>query len=331
MHINEAVLADYKPDEATYSDSTQKNPGLRDPLTGLPNRDLFIDRMNQELARERRYERGFALMMINLNTFGPINEENGQSVGDSGLRNVAKLLISNVRDIDTVARMRGEEFAVLLNGVSSKREAEIVARKIINSISAPIQLENGTVLKISAKVGIVLSPQDGNQPEQLMLCAIHALNAAKSNGNNLIGFNSTATNPEPAPAATPSDSRKLGISIIDAQHTAMANYIQGILDSLSNGDKSIKLEKRVELLIELCQIHFQTEEDLMRRHNLPDCEEHHAEHQQLLNSLRAIFRNLNFNDLRLEKFALEINEWLSSHIRGQDAELSAQLKLKGVS
>jgi hemerythrin-like metal-binding protein len=124
---------------------------------------------------------------------------------------------------------------------------------------------------------------------------------------------------------------KQGIAIIDAQHAAMANYIHGIVDSITNGDKSAKLAKRIDLLVELCQIHFQTEEDLMKLHNVPGVEEHHAEHMRRLAGLRAIFGNLNFADQKVETVSREINEWLLGHIRGQDSEVAAQLRSKGVS
>ena len=332
MEINEAIqTTTSKSDQATPLYCVQDHLELRDPLTGLPNRDLFIDRMSRELARERRYERGFALMMINLEKFGSVDAENGLAVGDSLLRDVAKLLQSNVRDIDTVARVGGDEFAILLNGISNKKEAELVARKIINSMSEPIRLENGIHLKVGARVGIALSPQDGNQTEQLMLCADQALSAIKNSRIDSIGYSVSSRNPESVLTTDSPGDMRLGISIIDAQHTSMANFIQGILDSLAHGDKSIKLEKRVELLIELCQIHFQTEEDLMRQHDLPGLEEHHAEHQRRLMSLRTIFRKLNFSEQNLENVAQEINEWLLGHIRGQDTELSTELKNKGVS
>jgi diguanylate cyclase (GGDEF)-like protein/hemerythrin-like metal-binding protein len=308
---------------------------FRDPLTGLPNRDLFFDRMDHQLARVRRYEIGFALMKLDLDEFGEVNKTNGHAVGDRVLRDVARLLISNVRDIDTVARMGGDEFAILLDGVTSKKEAEIIALKIIRSMSEPIKLEDGTHLKVGVSVSIVLSPQDGNQAVQLMMCADQAMNVAKNNGKGIIGFSKSLLESSreqniPVPESQISD-MNLGISIIDAQHAAMGNYIRGIIDSIKNGDKSIQLSKRIDLLVELCQIHFQTEEDLMRQHNVPDVEEHHAEHMRRLASLRALFGNLNINGQKLETVTREINEWLMGHIQGQDSELAALLKSKGVS
>ena len=321
--------------EVAHSRHVFDSMEFHDPLTGLANRDLFFNRMDHELARVRRYESGFALMKLDLDEFGEINKINGHAVGDFVLRDVAKMLMSNVRDIDTVARMGGDEFAILLDGVTNKKEAEIIALKIIRSMSEPIKLEDGTHLKIGASVSIVLSPQDGNQAVQLMICADQAMNVAKNNGKGLIGFSKSMQadsrkQDQPSPEFQTGD-MNLGIAIIDAQHAAMANYIRGIIDSITNGDKSIKLAKRVDLLVELCQIHFQTEEDLMKQHNLPDVEEHHADHMRRLANLRAIFGNLNFNEQKLETVTREANEWLMGHIKSQDSELVELLKSKGVS
>jgi diguanylate cyclase (GGDEF)-like protein len=266
-----------------------------DPLTGLPGRDLFFDRLRRELARVRRYEIGFALMLLDLDGFERENNVNDQASVDLVVGNVAKLLISAVRDIDTVARMGRNEFAILLDGVTSKNEAELVAGKIIRSLSEPIKSANGTHLKTGANAGIVLSPLDGDQAGELMVCAKQAMHEAKNNSQSQIGFSKNFKTPsdqfsQPSPAA-PLGVMNLGIAIMDAQHLAMANYIQGILDSLASGDKSTKLLKRVDLLIELCQIHFQTEEDLIKHNNLPGLEEHHVEHQRRIKHLRALFGN----------------------------------------
>lgn len=306
-----------------------------DPLTGLPNRDLFFDRMSRELARVRRYKVGFALMMLDLGGLEGENNVYDQACVNLAICDVAKLLISTVRDIDTVARFGKNEFAILLDGVTSKKEAEKVARKIISSLSEPIKLENGTYLKISANAGIVLSPHDSDQAVELMKCAKQALQEAKNDNKGQFGFSKNFQTPpepflQPSPAS-PFGVMNLGISMMDAQHIAMANFIEGIIDSLANGDKTTKLLKRVELLVELCQIHFQTEEDLMKRHNLPGLEEHHAEHEHRLKYLRTLFGNMHFSEQQLMKLTQEIREWLLGHIRNQDTKLAEQLRGKGVS
>lgn len=305
-----------------------------DLVTGLPDRDLFFDRLSRELARVRRYKIGFALVMLELNEFEYINDANRHATVDLVINEVARLLISTVRDIDTVARINTEEFAILLDGVTSKKEAELVANKIGKSL-AILELENGIVVKFSPSMAIVLSPQDGDQAVKLMMSADQAMNKAKNNGSGQFGIGvslqSASDDYVKHSSASTIDDMNLGISIMDAQHKSMANYIKGIIDSLTNGDKSTKLLKRVELLIELCQIHFQTEEDLMTHYNLPGVEDHRAEHQRRLKSLRTLFKNLNLDEPQLAKLTRESNEWLLEHIREQDAELAAQLKNRGAS
>jgi diguanylate cyclase (GGDEF)-like protein/hemerythrin-like metal-binding protein len=307
---------------------------LLDQLTGLPNRDLFFDRMHHELARARRYESGFALMKLDLDEFAEINKTKGRAAGDRVLCDVAKMLTQNVRDIDTVSRLNGDEFAILLDGVKNKKEAETIALKIIRSVSEPINLDDGTQIRIGISVSVALSPQDGDQAVQLMMCADRAMNVAKNNGKGLIGFSKgMQETPARQAQATPppvADNLNLGIPIIDAQHAAMENYIRGILGSIKSGDRSLNLAKRIDLLVELCRIHFQTEEDLMKQHDLPGVEEHHAEHMRRLSSLRAIFGHLDFDDDKLETVTREVNEWLQGHLRGPDFELAAALKNKGI-
>lgn len=321
--------------EKTHPHDAIGHRAFHDALTGLPNRDLFFERMSRELARVRRYESSFALMMLDLDEFDAVNGSNGHEAGDLVLCDVAKQLVSTVRDVDTVARTGGDEFAILLDGVTNKKDAEIVALKIIKSMSAPIKLEDGSHIKIGASVGIVFSPLDGSQAEQLMLRADQAMSVAKSNGKGLIGFSkslpSASRKPEQSTPLSPTGEMTLGISIMDEQHKAMANFIRGLTESLSNGDRSTKLLKRVELLVELCQIHFKTEEELMELHQLAGLEEHRTEHQSRLKDLRAIFRDMHFTKQGMTAAAHAINGWMAEHISGQDTELAAQLKDNGVS
>jgi diguanylate cyclase (GGDEF)-like protein/hemerythrin-like metal-binding protein len=335
MLSNEATNSPNGPHKDRHSRHAFERLEFIDPLTGLPNRDLFFDRMDHELARARRYESGFALMKLDLDEFTEVNKAKGQAAGDRVLQDVAKLLTANVRDIDTVARLGGDEFAILLDGVTNKKEAETIALKIIRSMSDPINLEDGTQIRIGASVSIALSPQDGTQAVQLMMCADQAMNVAKNNGKGLVGF-SKSMQESPVKHAqampvSPDNAMNLGIHIIDAQHAAMENFIRGLLGSIKNGDRSVSLSKRIDLLVELCRLHFQTEEDMMKQHDLPGVEEHHAEHMRRLASLRAIFGNLDIDEKKLETVTREIDEWLLGHIRGQDSELVAMLKSKGVS
>lgn len=308
---------------------------IHDELTGLPNRALFFDRMRRELARVRRYNSGFAIMMLDLDEFDTFNTNNGRDVGDMVLCDVAKQLISTVRDVDSVARTGADEFAILLDGVTSKHVAEIVALKIIRSTSRVIKLENGSQIAVGASAGVAFSRLNTPSVEQMLLSAEAALNVAKGNGKGLINFGLEVQ--EGADSLKHHDSvsqigdMNLGISIMDEQHRAMANYINGILASLMDGDKSTKLFKRVDLLLELCEINFKTEEDLIKQYKLPDFDSHHIEHQRQIMKLRTLFGKLNFNEQELEKLHQEINEWLLEHISGHDAELAAQLKDKGIS
>jgi diguanylate cyclase (GGDEF)-like protein/hemerythrin-like metal-binding protein len=307
---------------------------LHDQLTGLANRELFLDRMSLELARMRRHKIGFALMMLYLDEFEGEIDANGHPVRDMVLSDVAKLLISTVRDIDTVARLAGCEFAILLDSINRKQDAVLITNKIIRLLSEPIKLGDGTHVKIGASIGIALSPQDGDRTEQLMSCVEQAIDAAKKDSKGQFRFINSLQPPskkseQPQPASSFGDI-SLGIFILDAQHMALANLIRGIIQSVTDGDKLFNIYKRVDRLVELCQIHFQTEEDLMKRHGVLGLEQYHAEHNRQLKKLQTLFSDLKFNRKNLATVAKELEDWLLGHIRGHDAEITVQLKSKGV-
>ena len=211
----------------------------------------------------------------------------------------------------------------------------ILAERIVKSVHALTFNFNGMTAKVGCSLGIARYPNDAKTLQTLMQLADHAMYVAKNNGKGQFAFSHslTAASDKPgdfSPASMLAD-MNLGVSILDAQHAAMANFIQGILDSLKNGDHSTKLLQRVELLVELCQIHFQTEEDLMTSHDIPGLEKHRVDHQRQIKSLRKIFGNLNFSEQELPMVVHQIKEWLTEHIKSHDRELAAQLKNKSAS
>jgi diguanylate cyclase (GGDEF)-like protein len=155
-----------------------------DALTDLVNRPQFIERTEYELARARRSTDGFAVFIIDLDHFKDVNDSLGHPVGDLLLRRVAERLRKSTRDIDTVARIGGDEFAVLqtLDGQAIDHSVAL-AKRILRSLSAPYEID-GHQINIGASVGIALGPQDGGEAGQLMKNADLALYRAKSDGRN---------------------------------------------------------------------------------------------------------------------------------------------------
>lgn len=164
-----------------------------DQLTGLPNRSLLRDRLDQSLARAQRLGRGLTILFLDLDHFKLINDTLGHSAGDWLLKEVAEALRKSVREVDTVARLGGDEFILLLPEVARGEDAARVAQKILDVVSAPLN-HDGHELYLTTSIGISLSPADGQDSETLIRCADNAMYRAKELGRNNYQFSSDALN-----------------------------------------------------------------------------------------------------------------------------------------
>jgi diguanylate cyclase (GGDEF)-like protein/PAS domain S-box-containing protein len=154
-----------------------------DLLTGLPNRSLLEDRLRQGCQISRRYRRSLAVMFIDLDGFKPVNDSIGHHLGDQVLVEVAQRMSQQVRPGDTVARMGGDEFVVLLPDLAREEDVLQVAERLIGSIARPYRVE-GIDLHITASIGITLSDGELEQPLQLIQQADLAMLKAKQEGRN---------------------------------------------------------------------------------------------------------------------------------------------------
>jgi diguanylate cyclase (GGDEF)-like protein/PAS domain S-box-containing protein len=154
-----------------------------DALTGLPNRALFQDRFRETLGRARRHRSEAAVLVLDLDRFKNINDSLGHALGDLLLQAVAQRLTASVREVDTVARFGGDEFAVLLDTMENGQKAGHVAQKLVDALAHPFQL-GGHELYISASIGIGCYPQDGTDAEVLFKNADTAMYRAKAEGRN---------------------------------------------------------------------------------------------------------------------------------------------------
>ena len=156
-----------------------------DSLTGLPNRLLFNDRLNQAISLAKRDSRHFALLYLDLDRFKPVNDKLGHTAGDELLQAVAARIRREVRESDTVARVGGDEFAVILPDIARREEAETVARKIIAALAAPFRLgSQGPSVDIGTSIGIALYPADGRDADALVKAADAAMYRAKQAGSS---------------------------------------------------------------------------------------------------------------------------------------------------
>ena len=158
-----------------------------DTLTSLPNRILFYDRLNQAITRGRREKELSAVLFLDLDGFKLINDTFGHDVGDVLLREAAKRIVGCVRESDTVARMGGDEFTVILSNVRTPDNIKHVANKIVEAIARPFVL-NGKECSVSVSIGISLHPDNGETAAQLVKIADAAMYLAKHSGKNCYRF-----------------------------------------------------------------------------------------------------------------------------------------------
>jgi len=154
-----------------------------DNLTGLPNRVLFFDRLEQTIKISQRQKQKFALFFIDLDNFKRINDSFGHQVGDQVLKEIARFLSETVRDSDTVARLAGDEFTIILDNVHSLDNIETIAQKAISAVSQPIKLPQETVV-MTISLGISIFPEHGEDAETLLRKADTAMYMVKDEIND---------------------------------------------------------------------------------------------------------------------------------------------------
>ena len=181
LDISERRKAEHQIEHLAYHDA----------LTGLPNRHLFVDRLDNALTRAQRTEETLAVLFIDIDHFKSINDSLGHTAGDVLLRTIALRLRSTLRTEDTVARLGGDEFTVLVSGVKDPNDLLRLAQKLHSTIKVPVEVASRE-LTVSASIGVGLYPQDGETAEQLLRNADLAMYRAKELGRDRTQFYTAA-------------------------------------------------------------------------------------------------------------------------------------------
>lgn len=159
-----------------------------DMLTGLPNRRMFLDRLVQTVALAQRNNQRFALLFVDLDGFKLINDKHGHEAGDRVLKTVAARLSACVRISDTVGRIGGDEFTIILGSLTNYNDAGQVAEKILSAMKRPISLPDGGTDFIGASIGISVFPEDAQDGNGLIVAADNAMYEVKRSGKNSYRF-----------------------------------------------------------------------------------------------------------------------------------------------
>ncbi len=182
--LNGWLCVAYDITERKHTEEYISHLAHHDSLTGLPSRTLLNDRMELALKRALRNSSKVALMMVDIDNFKRVNDSLGHSVGDNLLISVAQRLQHTIRETDTVARMGGDEFIILIDDVRSEEEAEKIAAKLVAVMAAPIAI-GGEQHPISASIGLCLYPEGGEDLDALLKNADEAMYFAKAEGRNM--------------------------------------------------------------------------------------------------------------------------------------------------
>ena len=180
-------------EQLAQANAQLQHVATHDSLTGLPNRLLLADRLEQAVANAERRERRFAVMVMGLDRFKSINDSLGHPCGDELLREAARRLAARLRRADTLARLAGDEFVVVVNEISGLRDAESLASGVLADIGRPVALA-GLEVHVSASIGISVYPDDGTDAESLLQHADAAMYHAKKNGRNAFQFFTSTMN-----------------------------------------------------------------------------------------------------------------------------------------
>ncbi|MGQ9660191.1 MAG: diguanylate cyclase domain-containing protein [Thermochromatium sp.] len=177
-----ALVDELRERELSYAHQAQ-----HDPLTGLPNRLLFADRLSHAIQTAHRTRRRFAVFFIDLDGFKAVNDTFNHTHGDQVLRAVAERLRGLFREDDTIARLGGDEFTVIIHHIRHDGDAAVIARKILALFATPFEVLGQPIL-LGASIGISVYPEHGTTVDDLVHHADSAMYRAKANGRNGFQF-----------------------------------------------------------------------------------------------------------------------------------------------
>jgi diguanylate cyclase (GGDEF)-like protein len=159
-----------------------KQQAFFDPLTGLANRLLLVDRFQWAMQHARRSRKQFAVLMIDLNKFKAINDIHGHAAGDTVLATVAQRLVSAVRASDTVSRLGGDEFVLIIESISERDQIGSLGQKLVDLLTQEVTLDSGEVVSVGASIGVAWYPRDGENLKDILDVADQAMYFCKTSG-----------------------------------------------------------------------------------------------------------------------------------------------------
>ena len=314
---------------------------FHDPLTGLPNRRLFCDRLSQAMAANKRNACFGAVMFLDLDNFKPLNDTQGHEIGDKLLVEAAARLTQCVRQVDTVARFGGDEFVVLISELETDHErsvarAALIAEKIRatlsqaytleierDAIDAAISLEH----RCSASIGLTLFSGHEASQDEILKSADVTMYEAKQDGRNQVRLAPALRQAADAPENAGADFMHLvwhkayesGNALIDAQHRALFDIANRLMNARLSGKSSTGVATLIDTLIHDAVAHFADEEALLNAAGFPGVAEHAASHRQLVGRAARLVEDFHSGTLATgELFEFLAHDLVARHMLDED-------------
>jgi diguanylate cyclase (GGDEF)-like protein/hemerythrin-like metal-binding protein len=308
-----------------------------DPLTQLPNRRLFHDRLHMVITQARRKSAKFALLMVDLDRFKPVNDKHGHAIGDLLLSAVAERMQKCLRESDTLARIGGDEFVAILQTIRDAADAECVAKKLRLSLSQPFRLTDDVTVNIDCSIGIAIYPDHGGDEDSLLKNSDDAMYIAKGQGRTKVYFAGSGGDAKDD-GGNPGDSRDgdplvwrhaylCGEKAIDRQHKSIFVLCNSIIRVAENGGVSLdQLPEMLDQLIGEIVEHFEYEESVLSRYAYPGLDVLNQRHQALLERMQDLYRRFLAREARVGEVIASIRQVIAQHLLTEDREFYAFLK-----
>lgn len=314
VHANEQLDNLYK---------LMRAQATHDKLTGLPNRTLFFERLSHDLARVRRADKPLALFFLDLDGFKQVNDQYGHDAGDCVLTTVANRWQETMRETDTVARIGGDEFAIILPNADRLTDLQAIATKLIKLAGQVIELPNQVKVQVGVSIGISLYPNQGTEIDTLIAAADTAMYQSKARGKN--SFTLSDTEPLSGHEATEwvvfTPAHVTGVADMDGQLRELVRQANEINRAVVNNQGAAVVQGLFDALFASIQLHFDAQSTLMARVNYPGRTAHEQAHATLLSELGSLGGNLASGG---ELLVLQtIKDWLLNHIEHADRPLGA--------
>ncbi|OIO71913.1 MAG: hypothetical protein AUJ56_02950 [Zetaproteobacteria bacterium CG1_02_49_23] len=297
-----------------------------DRLTDLANRNLFFDRLSKEISNSKRSNLFTAVFMLDLDDFKSVNDRYGHEAGDRLLIEVSRRWQRCLRDTDTLARIGGDEFALIIGALADIDMTTSIAEKLISVMSSSIKLTSSHVCTIGVSIGVAIYPNNALEMDSLLSAADTAMYASKENGKNMFRHSTTTPSIHAGEKAWMNfeEHHLTGVTEIDEQHAKLVRLVNQLNTEVTQRNSEAGVRVKLDALIEYTILHFKTEKKLMQACAFPEMNKHIREHQSLISQIEQLSKQ--FTEKNQLLILQSIKDWLLHHIEYSDKSLGNFLR-----